>query len=680
MKRMIRLCSVLCVLVIMCSCASWFETTVDPAEQLELEDERARMQLRKAYLAMEKERFYYAREVVKPMLKHPTAGREARLLLKQIEFKLQYRNIRREQELAGRVALTDVEKRLTVPETYNQTRKFIPKVGPFVLEKGPMEELLNKEVTINLQNADLAGLMAALVEIEGMNIIADEELEVARQLTMNLKNVKLRDLMSYIERNMGLRFYVTANVIWIVQGESGEDTSPTLETKIIYLKKGYIPSKTSGGGGGAAGGGHEGGGEGGGGAGEDDLYDALTMFLEDESMPRPEGAMFEIFRNRNILIIRDTRDNIRMAQRLIDAFDRDYMQVMIEARFLTVKQDDLKGLGVQINRLIKRDPNFNYDLDADPPVLPLNPDGTLLGDNIHSYTASSAIGALSDVTGTIGIGGILDKFLYDITLSLLEDKGTAKTLSAPRITVLNNHEATFVRGSTKYFHTEFESGSTTTSTGSTTTTTTGGLVPVGAPEKFEDGLQLKIRPSIGNDGKSIVLHIDLKDNAVTATFTAVTGQTDGSDEEQTTYRLPEEDKNEVKTVVTLNSGETVVLGGALKHFVEDKERKVPFFGDIPLLGWLFKSKQHVRQPEHLLVFITANIVDLDGKFKVGIEADEASREAADILESNGHDPERFLNRKAIPKSQPQELRELLDEHGLDPDDLIKDDPDAEPEK
>ncbi|RMD75333.1 MAG: hypothetical protein D6820_14895, partial [Lentisphaerae bacterium] len=464
---MIRLIFCLSCMLMFSGCLSFFS---DNASTVQQSDENARRILRKAYYEMEQAHYYYAREIVKPLLNHPTVGREARLLDRQIEFLINYRNIKREQELSSRIAINDVEKRLVLPEKYNQVKKFLPKVGPFVLEPGPMEKLLDQPVTIQVENADLPALLEALSKVEGINFIADDGLTVERNLTIKVKDVPLRDILAYIERNMGLNFIVTKNIIWITKGQASEEVSPKLETKIIYLKKGYIPGKVTsaksgaqGGRGGRGGRGAQGQvganpqGQGGSNAGEDELMDALTAFLTDPTLDRPEGASFQIFRNRNILLIRDTRENIRFVQELIDAFDRDYLQVMIETRFVTIRQSDLFALGTKIDRLAKGKRDFpDYSDAADQEDFFYGgPGHPYEGDGIRSLLGATGLG-ISNTTGNMRLGGVLDKFMYDLTLGVLDQMDSVKTLSAPRVTVINNHEAKIRRGSTKYYFDEFE--------------------------------------------------------------------------------------------------------------------------------------------------------------------------------------------------------------------------------
>ncbi len=752
---LIRLSLVCFASVLLSSCVGVMEE--DAGIEMELADERASRQLNKAHHEMQQGRYYYARELTLPLINHKTAGREATLMMKKIDFHIKFRNIKREQKTSAEVALNDVEKRLLMPDSYNKKRIYVAKVGPFMVEKGPAEKLLEKPVDVDLTNADIAGVLEALRQVEGLNFIADEGIEVANSLTIKLKQVPLRDILGYIERNMGLKFYVTKDVVWVMSSDDGEATKgPRLETKIIHLKKGYIPDGGGGGGGGGGtsggqtggsnnnssrtsssrrnnfssntlrngqsypnggtimpvadgdlgglggllggampdlgdllggggmpdlgnlaggntGGGRTGGGGGGGGSSGgssgggastgDDLLDALNAFFADTGDSRPEGAKFQIFRNRNILIIRDSRENLRLAQELIEAFDRDPMQVIIETRFVTVSQTDLFSLGAEINQITKADRDFpDYTNPDDIRNYYQGPDG------IKGTVGRTLFGEVGNAVGTMRFAGILDNWMYDITLSLLKQMDSAQTLDAPRVTVVNNRQAHIRRGTTYQYYEQFNSGNSepvyddnNNVIGSQAT-----LVPQGAPQSLDEGLTLDVTPSVGNDGKSIALKLSLQNTGVVG-FNSSSVSADGQ------YNLPEVAETEIETTVIVGNGETVVMGGTIKHKIFEKEKKIPILGDIPIIGALFRKVEKNREPEHLLIFVTAHVLDIDGRHKLAVEKEDAAREAAMRLKEEGMIPENLL-REDLNTSDLTRAAEILRRNGISPENVLKDEP------
>ncbi len=522
-------------------------------------------------------RVFSARELVKPLLTHPRIGREAKLLQQEVEFQLEYRTLKRSQDLSAKLAISEAEKRLVRPEKYGTYKVFDPKLGPFTLAKGPLEDLLDKPVELKLQNANLEALLIALSEIDGVNLIADDVLAADRTLTVSVKDVPLREVLGYIERNMGVSFVVGQNTLWVTEGEDTEERGPRLQTEIIRLRKGYIPAADGGDAAAEAGDGQA--------AGDDDLLAALTGFLEDNP-DNPPNAKFQIFRNRNILMLRNTRDNIRVAQTIIEAFDQDPMQVLIEARFVTFANTDFFQLGTSI-RNIRRDAGH----------------GSIDG-------SSTLPGTTAPDSGRLEVGGILSAWQYDVVLSAIHQLSIAKTLTAPRITVINNHRARIRRGDVRYYFDEYA----VESSGGESPVQT--VVPEGEAIRLELGITLEVRPSIANDGKSVLLSL----NTEIIDFIEFVQLSEE-------ISLPRTNESTIETTVGVNSGETVILGGQLSATDNVSISKIPLLGDIPLIGFLFRKKEVSKEPLHLMIFITATIVDLEGRFNV-VREGEAAGEGA----------------------------------------------------
>jgi type II secretory pathway component GspD/PulD (secretin) len=571
-----------------------------------------------------------AAHLIEPLADQPYFRQEIKLLKEEIERQRYLVNLKRAQGLSEKKALGEVEERLVIPETYGQTKIIDPKGIPQDIPAGPMEELINRRVSFNVENADVRTLVMALAELDGMNIIADEALTGAQTLTINVTDVPLKEILSYISRNVGIAFHLGENIVWVTAATAPADNSPKLETLIYKLKHGYIAGLEGGGGGGGGGGGFGGGNQGGFGGGsnfggggggnnggqnfgglggfattggadatQDDLVNALTDFLD--SVPdSPQDALFQVYRNRNLLVLRNTRENIRLAQQIIEAFDRVPVQVLIESRFITIGQTDLFQLGTTINSLA-------YEEDQ-------------LGKfEISGASQLPGFGTVVDSPGQLNVSGVIDHVTYNAVLEALKQLDSSRVLSAPRITVINNQPARLRRGENRFFFDEFEQQSTGggVNVGATTST-----VPSGSAVQLQLGITFEVLPSVGNDMNTIILAI----------FSQIV---DFIRFEQLTedISLPITDENSLSTQVSVNSGETVVMGGMLSAESNVSENKVPLFGDIPILGYLFKKKEETERPQHLLVFVTASIIDPDGRFNE-IE-DEADPDAAAAPQPDG---------------------------------------------
>lgn len=558
--------------------------------------------------------------------------------------------------LSRNVAVGEVVERERLPDTYGRTVVISKKNDPLEVPPGPMEVLINRKVSMHLENASVRDILMELSKMDGLNLIADQALttgaaagaaaggaaapaaggggEAAPSLTVQVKDVPLKEILSYIARNMGIAFYLSENVIWVTKAEEGAG-GPQLETVIYKLQKGFVPdgASASGDSGGDSGGldssgfgGDSGGGDGGmsassGGGSDKELADALKMVLPKE----PKGSGFSIFPKRNLLVVRNTRENLRMVEQVLKEFDRTPKQVLIEARFITIKQKDLKEFGSKLE-------HFGFTNTAKT------------GEKINTFTAKDVFpGPLStaESSNAINLAGILGEYSYNLAISFLEETGKSQTLSSPRLTVLNNHTASIHKGNDLYYWQEWDADSGTVTTGSNGTSyQTSNPRPSGAPTKEKLGVSLDVKVNIGNDDKTIMLSLAPKVTSLLGFFTYGTSNSPSSTVSDSTintgtssssgtgstvttgtnnnntvgYQLPLINESSIKTSVAIHSGETVVLGGAMQNTTEEKIEKTPILGDLPLVGWLFKHKSYSTEPQHLLIFVSAKIVNNSGEF------------------------------------------------------------------
>ncbi len=515
--------------------------------------------------------------------------------------------------------VTQSETELALPSTYGTTVMIDSQLSPIELPKGSQEDLINKKISLSLESADVAQLVEEL-NANGLNVIADDALQSDKTLTVKFKDVPIKELFAYIARNMGVAFYVGENMVWVTEGETGG--GPKLETRIIRLPHGFVPEVPQGGGG------APGAKMGSGGnipAEEDnDLEDVLTSFLNDS----PEGAGFKIFRNRNIIVVRDTRENLRFVEELIREFDKPPMQVAIEARFITVSQKDLKDVGVELSQM----------------QIPVDAAGNALGPlaNVPNYTnrfAAEGIRALSsgatfgDVETESGMGqvtlnGVLGNRIFDVVIRMIETKRSAVSLSVPRVTVMNNRTARIRKGDKLYYFEEYDTA--TIDRGDQGEQQT--LVPTGSPTELPVGITLDVRVNIGNNGKSILM--GLKPEVVNfiqwESYSYVNSDDDDDDGDNTMaqIKLPRTHEQMVATTVGVESGETVVLGGLLENSKSKEVRKIPILGDLPLVGFLFRRTIRNVEPTNLLIFVTARVINERGEYVKVIDKEEAEAAAA----------------------------------------------------
>ena len=304
------------------------------------------------------------------------------------------------------------------------------------------------------------------------------------------------------------------------------------------------------------------------------------------------GSKFLIDYERNLVVARGTREQLEVIEQIIEEFDKPIQQVLIEARFITVSQPAFLQLGV----LWETGRQFAA---------------------ARSPTDFTGLVAPSMVPG-VGLGlqeiftNVLGSSTLSATLSALEQSGESQTLSAPRLTVINNRPATISDGKIQYYYEEYTVKTTITERNSASA-----FVPAGKPTKLTAGVELDVLASIGGDGQSVTLALNprVSQDVKLVTF-ATLSDIDENGNVVSTFdiRLPESRTQELATRVVVGSGQTVVMGGVLEREQSTYVESVPVLGNIPLIGPLFRRRSEIDRPRYLLIFVTATILSETGEF------------------------------------------------------------------
>lgn len=541
-----------------------------------------------------------AEETIGPLLGGAVMRRDAEVLAGEIaQLRAREAEILPD-ETSDRLAIFDVESRMRLPASYGQTAvEPRPEMGS--LTDGTMETLVRKTVSMHVENASLATILQTLSRVEGLNLIADQALVTdeaggaSPRLTVHVDNLPLKHILDYVGRNMGVEFHVGEDVVWV--GKRSETTTgPALETRVFRLAAGFIPelaapadknlnaipAKA-----------------------DNELGSALKTFLADS----PPGACYELYPDRNVLVVKNTREKLHVVEQLVQAFDREPRQVLIEARYITISQSDMMKLGFSLNQLVVPEDGSKVgfgDLVSSPTVektittiagketaIEKRIDSTM--SDAYSYRRLEAAGSLP---GTLTLSGVLGNTTYIAVLDALKQLHSSKTLSVPRITVANNRSARIHRGTRRYYFEEYDLSAIDQGESGTSTK----LVPVGKPKEIALGYQLDVKVNVGNDGETIML-------ALRPSINNISGY-EYFDE----AKLPILDENTLETTVVVKSGATVVLGGMMTKTEIAQEKSVPILGDIPVLGRLFRTSESENSPHHLLIFVNARVISSSGRF------------------------------------------------------------------
>jgi type IV pilus assembly protein PilQ len=305
------------------------------------------------------------------------------------------------------------------------------------------------------------------------------------------------------------------------------------------------------------------------------------------------NVTYQIDYERNLIVARGTRERLEVLENIIMEFDKPIQQVLIEARFVTLSKPAFLQLGVlwETGRIST---------------------GTRSPQDFTGLVPSTSVSGLG-----IGIQemftNVFGSETLSATISALEQSGESQTLSAPRLTVLNNRPASIQDGKVQYYYEEYTVKQTVQQY-----YTTSSFVPSGKPAKITAGTELNVMASISGDGQHIILALNPRVNTDVQLVRFATLTDNLPDGQTTTFdiSLPQYRTQELATRVVVKSGETVVMGGVLEREKSTLVEAVPVLGNIPILGALFRRRTEVDRPRYLLVFVTATIVTDSGEFLV----------------------------------------------------------------
>ena len=507
-----------------------------------------------------------------------------------------------------RDTVDQIEKAPWIPESYGKIVHEKEPLFDFESTKGRMIKMLDKEITIHLDSVPLGTMLLHLSTNAGVNIVADKSLTaLTNTLSVNMDKVKLGGFLRYVGRNYDLQFQVGDELVWVVDAKDPKRLME--ETRFYRLRKGFVlpaefgspdATKTT---------------QVAGPVTTTTEVQKFNKFVNDlaPELPSLERAITNLFKGskymidyeRNLIVATGTPEQLDVMEKIIKEFDRPVQQVLIEARFVTISKPAFMQLGVL----------WQSGGTLGTPANPV--DFTGLVNNQNFPNAISAAGVVSPAVG----GGIQQTFTnvlsasgLSATISALEQSGESQTLSAPRLTVLNNRPAVISEGQVQYYYEEYTAAATVGQY-----YTSSAILPSGKPTKITAGATLSVLASISGDGKSILLALNPKVNTqvLLETYTTISQfTTTGNPPTTFDIKLPTYTTEELNTRMAVKSGETVVMGGVLQRQKTVYVESVPVLGDIPIIGALFRRRTDIDSPVYLLVFVTATIVKDSGEFLV----------------------------------------------------------------
>ncbi|MBI4846423.1 MAG: hypothetical protein HY810_08175 [Candidatus Omnitrophica bacterium] len=318
----------------------------------------------------------------------------------------------------------------------------------------------------------------------------------------------------------------------------------------------------------------------------------VTSTVQDvlrDFVPWPEGSRIFLDNRTSTLIVRNTPSNLDVIEDVILALDVNPPQVMIEARFVEIGEDDLFSLGLKLSSEISAEgatAGTTYPFNK-------NEDNKYMA----AFPAMSA-----DEFGF----GKLDFSQFQAVLSAIEQNASSNTLSSPKITTISGQEAIIKIVKEYRYPTKYEIQSYDAVANGQTRTY---YATVPSEFKTRDiGIILKVIPNVGADGKTINLTLIPE----VSEFDIDKDMYNFGTETQP-YLQPFFDTRSCVASIIVNNNDTVVMGGLMREVADSSIDRVPVLGKLPILGTLFTRKHDNKVKRNLLIFVTAKIIAPTGE-------------------------------------------------------------------
>ena len=484
--------------------------------------------------------------------------------------------------------------------------------------------------------------------------------EATHLITLNLRNVPMIDALGYITTLANLKYRVESSAVVILPLDAPE---PGMTTRMYHLNPGVFgdfvePINFSPGGSaftstvaqagnqlaqqlqssrGSSGGGVTGF-QALGTTRPGTLYapgtSEILAFFTQSGVQFPTNSTLVYNARTSTLIVHNTAENLEKFEQVLDWINTTPPNVQIEAKFVDISQSDLDELGFQWGLGGKNMGSFG--INGGQQLTPFGfPGGTAptegnltTGLRTASAVQQNAIDALLAANGfgssvspqgqVATVSGILTDPQFSVVINALSQKSSTDLLSAPKVTVVSGHSAEIRVAEEFIYPTAFQPPTATAAGGGVNGGGAAAVTP-SIPSSFstrEVGVLLDVVPSVGSDGYTINLAL-IPEVSEFLGFINYGGPISlaAGNNVVTTFndiKQPLFSTRTVATSVVIWDGQTVVMGGMIREDVSVIDDKVPFLGDIPMLGRLFRSKVNSRTKRNLLMFVTARIVDPAG--------------------------------------------------------------------
>ncbi|MDP5292233.1 type IV pilus secretin PilQ family protein [Oceanimonas sp. CHS3-5] len=393
-----------------------------------------------------------------------------------------------------------------------------------------------KPISMNFQDIPVRTALQLIADFNNFNLVTTDS--VQGNLTLRLDGVPWEQALDTILQVRGLDKRLDGNILLVapaaelaqqeqqqLENRQAKEVLAPLETE--FLQVNYAKA-----------------------------VDVVALLTNESTRLLSERGAIAVDDRTNILVIKDTRENIENIRRMLSLLDIPIKQVVIEARMVTINEGFEEAFGV----------NWEYRNDTS-------------GEHNSTEGNLNVNLPITSTGGSIGlqIAKLSDGTILDLELAALERENRGEIIASPRVTTSNQKPALIEQGAQVPYSSSSGEG--------------------GTEVQFQDAvLSLKVTPQITPDNR-VVLDLTVTQDSIGEEVPQATGGVAVAIDTQS-----------ITTQVLVNDGETLVLGGIFQQVQSRTVTKVPLLGDIPVVGRLFKSTSDTNRKRELIIFVTPRIV------------------------------------------------------------------------
>ncbi|MBJ7374708.1 MAG: type IV pilus secretin PilQ [Pseudomonas sp.] len=439
--------------------------------------------------------------------------------------------------------------------TFQTDNKLTVSVRPMSIDdlqkrNADRQAYVGDKLSLNFQDIDVRSVLQLIADFTNLNLVASDTVQGG--ITLRLQNVPWDQALDLVLKTKGLDKRKIGNVLLVAPAdeiaarERQELESQKQIAELAPLRRELLQVNY---------------------AKAADIAKLFQSVTSAEAKVDERGSITVDERTNNIIAYQ-TQDRLDELRRIVAQLDIPVRQVMIEARIVEANVDYDKSLGVRWGGSVQNKGNWNAS--------GVNGSSSTIGTPGSTSTNSPFVdmGTVNNTSG-IGIAFITDNVLLDLELTAMEKTGNGEIVSQPKVVTSDKETAKILKGTEIPYQEASSSGATSVSF-------------------KEASLSLEVTPQITPDNR-IIMEVKVTK--------------DEPDYLNKVQDVPPIKKNEVNAKVLVNDGETIVIGGVFSNTQSKVVDKVPFLGDVPYLGRLFRRDVVSEKKSELLVFLTPRIMN-----------------------------------------------------------------------